>query len=138
MLLGNQFILDCNLDFSLETFAVSYVLVVVLTVKKFLCNRQLFKTLLSRKLTLLFLICCQIGGVVNQKFSLDHQRFRFSENFVADRNFLPVMHLIEFLLCLRKTRCQGGDVVNSLSKKTRKLKFFCFIRWQAMLVHYVL
>lgn len=112
MLLGNQFVLNCNLDFCLETFAVSYVLVVVLTVKKFLCNHQLFKTLLSRKLTLLFLICGQICRVVNQKFSLDHQRFRFSENFVADRNFLPVMHLTKFLLCHRQTRFQGGDVVN--------------------------
>jgi hypothetical protein len=43
---------------------------------------------------------------------LDHQRFRFSENFVADRNFLPVIHLTKFLLCHRQTRFQGGDVVN--------------------------
>ena len=98
VLLGDQFILYCNFDFSLETFAVSYILVVVLTIKKFLCYRQLFKTKLSGKLTLFLLILSQICGVVNQKFCEDHHSLSFSKDFVADRNFLSVVHLSKFLL----------------------------------------
>ncbi len=105
MLLGDQLILYCDLNFGLEAFAVSYVLVVVLTIEQFLCYRQVFKTLLSRKLTLLLLILAKICEVVNQKFSVDHQRFSFTEYFVADRNFLSVMHSLKFLLSFCQTGC---------------------------------